>query len=87
MTNHTCECGHNYPATAYPLSEECSLLVGNCPLCGSANLSLFGHPVVSMFQAVTLAELFTNAAFELADAVGIKDPFVLDDAFSQASGQ
>jgi hypothetical protein len=77
--NHTCECGNNYPATPFKLSEECTIVVGNCPLCGSANLSLSGHPAFSMLQAVTLAELFTNAAFELAGVLGIRDPFMLDE--------
>lgn len=84
---HTCECGNHYKATSFKLSEDCTLLVGNCPLCGAANLSLSGHPLVSMFQAVTLAHLFTNAAFELGDAVGIRDPFMLDTDFTTAANQ
>ncbi len=85
--NHTCECGHNYRATPYRLSDDCTILVGNCPLCGSANFSLGGHPAVSMLQAVTLAELFTNAAFELASVCGIPDPFMLDEELIRASNQ
>lgn len=85
--NHTCECGNHYPATSYKLSEDCYLLVGNCTLCGSANLSLSGNPAVSMFQAVTLAELFTNAAFQLADVCGIPDPFMLDEKLQRAANQ
>lgn len=80
---HTCECGNHYKPSAFKLSDDCSLLVGNCPLCGSANLSLSGHPAVTMLQAVTLAELFTNAAFELASVVGIPDPFMLDDVLNR----
>lgn len=87
MTNHTCECGHNYPATAYPLCEDCSLLVGNCPLCSSANLSLSGNPAMAMLHAVTLAELFTNAAFELASVCGIPDPFMVDEEIKRATNQ
>lgn len=75
---HTCECSNQYKASAFKLSKDCTLLVGNCTLCGSANLSLSGPPVVSMLQAITLAELFTNAAFELGAAVGVRDPFMLD---------
>jgi hypothetical protein len=40
-----------------------------------------------MLQAVTLAELFTNAAFELAQVCGIPDPFMLDEELNRASGQ
>lgn len=87
MSNHTCECGHNYKATHYPLSQECGLLVGNCPLCGSANLSLSGNPAMAMLHAVTLAELFTNAAFELAHVCGIPDPFMLDEELQRAANQ
>jgi hypothetical protein len=75
---HTCECGTHYKASAFKLSNDCTLLVGNCTSCGSANLSLSGQPVVSMLQAVTLAELFTNAAFELGAVIGVRDPFMLD---------
>jgi hypothetical protein len=75
---HTCECGNQYKANTLKLSPECVLVVGNCTLCGSANLSLSGQPVVSMLQAIGLAELFTNAAFELGAVVGIRDPFMLD---------
>jgi hypothetical protein len=75
---HTCECGNQYKASAIKLSLDCILLVGNCTLCSSANLSLSGNPVVSMLQAITLAELFTNAAFDLGATVGIRDPFTLD---------
>lgn len=78
--NHTCECGNHYTAKPFKLSPGCALLVGNCPLCGSANLSLSGHPAVSVLHAVTLAELFTNAAFELAQASGIPDPFMFDES-------
>lgn len=84
---HTCECGHNYRANQYPLSDECSLLVGNCPLCRNANLSLSGNPAMAMLHAVTLAELFTNAAFELAQVCGIPDPFALDEQLFRASNQ
>ncbi len=73
---HTCECGHNYKAQQFKLSPGCTLLVGNCPVCKGSNLSLFGHPADSLIQAVTLAELFTNASFELANAIGIPDPFM-----------
>lgn len=77
---HTCECGNNYPAKQFKLSPGCALLVGNCTLCGSANLSLSGHPAVSVVHAVMLSELFTNAAFELAQVVGIPDPFMFDES-------
>jgi hypothetical protein len=85
--NHTCECGNHYPATTFKLSKDCFLLVGNCPLCSSANLSLSGNPAISMLHAVTLAELFTNAAFELASVVGIRDPFMLDDELLRTGTQ
>lgn len=85
--NHTCECGHSYRANEYPLSDQCSLLVGNCPLCSSATLSLSGNPAQAMLHAVTLVELFTNAAFELASACGISDPFELYEEIQRASDQ
>jgi len=40
-----------------------------------------------MLHAVTLAELFTNAAFELASVLDIPDPFMLDEEIKRATNQ
>jgi hypothetical protein len=70
-------CQKTYTANAYKLGFSI-LYVGTCSGCNSTHTSLAGSPGTIMFDSMRLSELFLNSAFTAGEALGIKDPFVLE---------